>query len=32
MGVGEKKTIKGLKVKAVPAYNIGKAFHTKDKE
>lgn len=29
--VGEEKTVKGIKVKAVPAYNIGKTFHTKDK-
>ena len=31
MKVGEEKTVKGIKVKAVPAYNIGKTFHTKDK-
>jgi len=31
MKVGEEKTVKGIKVKTVPAYNIGKTFHTKDK-
>jgi L-ascorbate metabolism protein UlaG (beta-lactamase superfamily) len=31
MKVGEEKTVRGIKVKAVPAYNIGKTFHTKDK-
>jgi len=31
MKVGEEKQVRGIKVKAVPAYNIGKTFHTKDK-
>ncbi len=31
MKVGDEKIIKGIKVKAVPAYNIGKTFHPKDK-
>lgn len=31
MKVGEEKVIKGIKVKAVPAYNIGKTFHPKEK-
>uniref|UniRef100_A0A7V4N599 MBL fold metallo-hydrolase n=1 Tax=Thermodesulfobacterium geofontis TaxID=1295609 RepID=A0A7V4N599_9BACT len=31
MKVGEEKKVRGIKVKAVPAYNIGKTFHTKDK-
>ncbi|PMP68690.1 MAG: Zn-dependent hydrolase [Thermodesulfobacterium geofontis] len=31
MKVGEEKTVSGIKVKAVPAYNISKTFHPKDK-
>ena len=27
---GEKKEVKGVKIEAVPAYNIGKSFHKKD--
>lgn len=29
---GETKTICGIEVMAIPAYNVGKPFHTKDKE
>jgi L-ascorbate metabolism protein UlaG (beta-lactamase superfamily) len=29
--VGEKKTVKGVKIEAVPSYNIGKDFHPKSK-
>jgi len=32
MKVGDKKTIKGIEIEAVPAYNIGKPYHPKDSD